>query len=174
MAVRFGRRFVGCRPIRGRFPTFFSGAGAWRTPNLDVCVGGNTKLFFLFLCCTSFPPIPFKKFYCDILHLHDIVIPIINSVTSVNLKKAGMASRNIVMKKQYTLLWSALQYSLDFSFLVLNTYFPCSNSARHIPLLILFNMFNHPRKTTQVRILNCDLMNLPHFLGIHFLHRLLS
>ena len=32
-------------------------------------------------------------------------------VTSVNLKKAGMASRNIVMKKQYTLLWSALKWS---------------------------------------------------------------
>ena len=31
-------------------------------------------------------------------------IPQINSVTSVNLKKAGMARRNIVMKKQYTLL----------------------------------------------------------------------
>ena len=27
----------------------------------------------------------------------------ISSVTSVNLKKAGMASRNIVIKKQYTL-----------------------------------------------------------------------
>ena len=132
VAVCFSRRFVGCRPIRNRFPTFFSGAGAWPTPNLDVFVGGYTKLFFLFLCCTSFPPLPFKKIYCDILHLYDIVIPIINSVTSVNLKKAGTASRNIIMKKQYTLLWSALQYSLDFSFLVLNTYFPCSNSARHI------------------------------------------
>ena len=29
----------------------------------------------------------------------NIVIPIINSVTSVNLKKAGMGSRNNVMKK---------------------------------------------------------------------------
>ena len=28
----------------------------------------------------------------------------ISSVTSVNLKKAGMARRNIVIKKQYTLL----------------------------------------------------------------------
>ena len=32
-----------------------------------------------------------------------IVIPIINSVTPVKVKKAGVGSRNIVMKKQYTL-----------------------------------------------------------------------
>ena len=38
------------------------------------------------------------------LQYYNIVIPIINSVTSVNLKNAGMASRNIVMKKQYTSL----------------------------------------------------------------------
>ena len=44
-----------------------------------------------------------NNFYCDILHLYNIVIPIISSVTSVNLKKAGMASQNIVMKKQYRL-----------------------------------------------------------------------
>ena len=50
-----------------------------------------------------------NNFYCDILHLFDIVIPKISSVTFVNLKKACMASRNIVMKKQYTLFWSALQ-----------------------------------------------------------------
>ena len=31
-----------------------------------------------------------------------IAIPIINSVTSENLKKAGIASRKIVLKKQYT------------------------------------------------------------------------
>ena len=31
-------------------------------------------------------------------------LPIINSVTSVNLKKAGMTNRNIVIKRQYTLL----------------------------------------------------------------------
>ena len=37
-----------------------------------------------------------NNFYCDILHLHcDCYI---SSVTSVNLKKAGMAIRNIVMK----------------------------------------------------------------------------
>ena len=37
--------------------------------------------------------LPFlNNFYCDILHLYNIVIPIINSVTSVNLKKPGMAS----------------------------------------------------------------------------------
>ena len=39
--------------------------------------------------------------YCDILHLYNnIVIPIINSVTSVkpDMMEAGMASRNIVVK----------------------------------------------------------------------------
>ena len=35
--------------------------------------------------------------------LYNIVFLIISSVTSANLKKAGMASRNIVMKKQYIL-----------------------------------------------------------------------
>ena len=44
----------------------------------------------------------------DILHLYNIVTPIINSVTFVNLKKAGVTSRNVVLKKQYMLL-SALQ-----------------------------------------------------------------
>ena len=39
-----------------------------------------------------------------------------NSVTSVNVKKAGMASRNIVMKKQYTLLRSA-QFAVVFGLL---------------------------------------------------------
>ena len=34
-----------------------------------------------------------NNFYCNILHLYNIVIPIINSATSVNLKKTGMASR---------------------------------------------------------------------------------
>ena len=34
---------------------------------------------------------------------YNIVFLIISSVTSANLKKAGMASRNIVMKKQYML-----------------------------------------------------------------------
>ena len=46
------------------------------------------------------------------LRENNIVIPIINSVTSVNLKKAGMAIRNSVTKKQqqYRLFWSALPY----------------------------------------------------------------
>ena len=35
--------------------------------------------------------------------LYSIVFLIISSVTSANLKKVGMASRNIVMKKQYML-----------------------------------------------------------------------
>ena len=38
-----------------------------------------------------------------VYHLFNIVIPIISSLTSVNLKKAGMASQNIVMKKQMLL-----------------------------------------------------------------------
>ena len=42
----------------------------------------------------------FNNGYCDIsIYILNFVIPIINSVTSVNLKKAGMANRNIVMKK---------------------------------------------------------------------------
>ena len=45
-----------------------------------------------------------NNFYYDILHLYNIVIPIINSVTSENRKKAGMACRNTVKKKQSTLL----------------------------------------------------------------------
>ena len=40
------------------------------------------------------PPPPGFNFYCDILNLYNIVIPIINSV---NLKKAGMASRSVVL-----------------------------------------------------------------------------
>ena len=39
-----------------------------------------------------------NNFYYDILRLYNIVIPIINSVTSVNLKKTAMTSRNIVLK----------------------------------------------------------------------------
>ena len=55
--------------------------------------------FSIFLGCTSFPPdLPLNNFYCDILHLYNIVIPIIGSVTSVNLKKSGKASRNNDMK----------------------------------------------------------------------------
>ena len=41
---------------------------------------------------------------------------ILRSVTSVNLKKAGMASRNIVIKKQYTLLW--ISFAVVFGLLV--------------------------------------------------------
>ena len=40
----------------------------------------------------------------------------INSVTSVNLKNAGMASRNIVMKSNIRCYDVALQLSLDFTF----------------------------------------------------------
>ena len=51
----------------------------------------------------------------DILHLYNIVTPIINSVTFVNLKKAGMTSRNVVLKKQYMLLSS---FAVVFGILV--------------------------------------------------------
>ena len=44
-------------------------------------------------------PLPLNNFYCDVLRLYNIVIPIKNLMTSVNLKKAGKASRNIVLKK---------------------------------------------------------------------------
>ena len=40
-----------------------------------------------------------NNFYCEIFSLYNIVIRIINSLTSVNLKKAGMASQNIVINK---------------------------------------------------------------------------
>ena len=65
-------------------------------------------LFAVFLCvcvCVArhFRLSLLNNFYCNILHLYNIVIPFVNSVTSVNLKKAVMASRNNVMKKQYTL-----------------------------------------------------------------------
>ena len=45
--------------------------------------------------------------YCNSYH---------NSVTSVNLKNAGMASRNIVMKSNIRCYDVALQLSLDFTF----------------------------------------------------------
>ena len=63
----------------------------------------------------SFEKLTYKTFSIYIIIM---VIPIINAATSVNLKTGwgGMASRNDVMKKQYTLFWSALQSSLDFSF----------------------------------------------------------
>ena len=66
----------------------------------------ESLVFFLFqfLCCTSFPPLPF---FCDILQLNNIVIA--TSVTSVNLKKAGMTSRNIVIKNNTPCFKSALQ-----------------------------------------------------------------
>ena len=46
--------------------------------------------FSFFLCCTSFTCLSLLNnyIYWDILHLCNIVIPVINSVTFVNLKKA--------------------------------------------------------------------------------------
>ena len=46
---------------------------------------------FLLLCYTSFTCLSLLNnyIYWDILHLYNIVIPVINSVTFVNLKRAG-------------------------------------------------------------------------------------
>ena len=53
-----------------------------------------------------------------------------------------------------------------------NIYFPYSYSPHHITLIFPLSystadipliVFNRPSKTTQVRILNFDLMNLPNF-----------
>ena len=51
------------------------------------------------------------NFCCDVLHLKNILSnsSIITSLTSVNLKKAGVASRNIVFKKAIHVAISALQ-----------------------------------------------------------------
>ena len=43
-----------------------------------------------------------NNFYCDILHLYNIVIPIINLVTSINLKKAGIWPAEIFLWKNNT------------------------------------------------------------------------
>ena len=45
-------------------------------------------------------PSLFKTVFIATSSMHNIVIPVINSGTSVNLKKADMASPNIVMKKK--------------------------------------------------------------------------
>ena len=45
-----------------------------------------------------------SPFYCDFLHCIKYCDCYISSVTSVNLKKAGMASRNIVIKTIYVVL----------------------------------------------------------------------
>ena len=45
---------------------------------------------------------------------------IITSLTSVNLKKAGVASRNIVFKKAIHVVMSALQKASDFPIFVLH------------------------------------------------------
>jgi len=59
---------------------------------------------FLFVCVVRhFRLSLLNNFYCDILPLYNILFLFLNSVTSVNLKSAVMASRNNVMKKQYTL-----------------------------------------------------------------------
>ena len=72
----------------------------WSKPPWRIIVIHILIIFLSsFLGCSSFPPdLPLNNFYCDILHLYNIVIPIIGSVTSVNLKKSGKASRNNDMK----------------------------------------------------------------------------
>ena len=54
---------------------------------------------FLFWVVRHFRLSLLNNFYCEIFSLYNIVIRIINSLTSVNLKKAGMASQNIVINK---------------------------------------------------------------------------
>ena len=50
------------------------------------------QFFCVFLFMLSFPPLPFKQyFYCYILHLYSIAIPINNLITPVNLKKVWPA-----------------------------------------------------------------------------------
>ena len=80
---------------------FESGGTKWRFPPkwriIVIIIVINILVIFsfpVFLCCTSFPPLLLNNFYCD--NLHNIVIHILNSLKSENLKKAGMASRNIV------------------------------------------------------------------------------
>ena len=53
----------------------------------------NIVFLFSFFFVRHFRLSLLNNFYCNILHLYNIVIPIINSATSVNLKKTGMASR---------------------------------------------------------------------------------
>ena len=50
-----------------------------------------------------------SPFYCDFLYCIKYCDCYISSVTSVNLKKAGMASRNIVIKNNIRCFKSALQ-----------------------------------------------------------------
>ena len=61
-------------------------------------------LFQFFLCCTSFPPLPFKQFLKrhSSSSLYNIVIPIMNSRTSVNLNKAAFASRKRLLRQNNT------------------------------------------------------------------------
>ena len=63
----------------------------------DELLDSISLLFFSFLFYfVHFRLSLSNNFYYDILHLYNIVIPIINSVTSENLKKAGMANQNTV------------------------------------------------------------------------------
>ena len=54
--------------------------------------------------------------------VYNIVIPVINSITSINLKKAGMASRNIVLKEHWihvVISFAVVFGLLGFLFLIL-------------------------------------------------------
>ena len=68
-------------------------------------------LVFLFYVVRHFRLFLLNNFYYDILHLYNIVIPIINSVTSVKLKKAGTWNGQLKywFKKAVHIVISALQ-----------------------------------------------------------------
>ena len=67
----------------------------WRIIVIDILISFS----FLFWVVSHFRLSLLNNFYCEIFSLYNIVIRIINSLTSVNLKKAGMASQNIVINK---------------------------------------------------------------------------
>ena len=68
----------------------------WRIIVIDILISFS----FLFWAVSHFRLSLLNNFYCEIFSLYNIVIRIINSLTSVNLKKAGMASQNIVINKR--------------------------------------------------------------------------
>ena len=67
----------------------------WRIIVIDILISFS----FLFWVVSHFRLSLLNNFYCEIFSLYNIVIRIINSLTSVNLKKAGMASQNIVINR---------------------------------------------------------------------------
>ena len=82
----------------------------------------------------------------------------ISSVTSVNLKKAGMASRNIVMfKKQYTLFWTS--FAVVFGLLVLGK--KVYSIDRSILLVLnMFVFFFHSKNLQTLQMTHWRLANV--------------